>query len=183
MITISVSSCPTPCRGFFVSPNGKFSDIGQHRRSPALAAAISSVKRVMRPPEEAGTPPTPPAPIPSASSAEQPPHRRQPVRPPRRPLSRPLLRRCIGFSHTSPSATANQPAPVPPASTPPRTDKAPHLQLRRRTILERPGRASSTTSCRLACAETRAGGALHRRRRRLLLGRWSILRDLVDGQV
>jgi hypothetical protein len=34
--------------------------------------------------------------------------------------------------------------------------RAPRLQLRRRTIrLERPGRAPSTTSCRLACAETR----------------------------
>src|SRR5580700_5751630 len=36
-------------------------------------AAMSSVKRVMRPTEEAGTPPTPPASIPSASSGEQPP--------------------------------------------------------------------------------------------------------------
>ena len=90
-----------------------------------VAAAMSSVKRVMRPPEEAGTPPTPPAPIPSASSAEQ---------PPTSPSAGPATSSAAGppasstnasaSSTPSPSATASQPAPVPPASTPPRTDKS-----------------------------------------------------------
>jgi hypothetical protein len=74
-------------------------------------AAMSSVKRVMRPPEEAGSPPTPPAPIPSASSAEQ---------PPTSPSAGPATSSAPGTA-----ASSNESAPpTPSTSTPPRTEKS-----------------------------------------------------------
>src|SRR3984957_15518317 len=74
-------------------------------------AAMSSVKRVMRPPEEAGTPPTPPAPIPSASSGEQP-----PTSPSAGPAPPPAPGTAASSNESapptpSPSATANPSAP------------------------------------------------------------------------
>jgi hypothetical protein len=91
-------------------------------------AAMSSVKRVMRPTEEAGTPPTPPASIPSASSAEQP----QPTSPPAGPATSSAPGTAASSNESapptpSPSATASPSAPVPPTSTPPRTEKSASL--------------------------------------------------------
>jgi hypothetical protein len=87
-------------------------------------AAMSSVKRVMRPTEEAGTPPTPPASIPSASSGEQP-----PTSPSAGPATSPAPGTAASSNESTPptpssSATANPSAPVPPTSTPPRTEKS-----------------------------------------------------------
>jgi hypothetical protein len=71
-------------------------------------AAMSSVKRVMRPPEEAGTPPTSPPAGPATSSAPGTAASSNEPAPPT----------------PSPSATASPSAPVPPTSTPPRTEKS-----------------------------------------------------------
>jgi hypothetical protein len=81
-------------------------------------AAISSVKRVMRP-EETGTPPTPPAAIPSASSAEQP-----LTSPPAGPANSSAPATAAPSTNESPAPTAKAApsAPVPPTSTPPRTE-------------------------------------------------------------
>jgi hypothetical protein len=80
-------------------------------------AAISSVKRVMRP-EETGTPPTPPAAIPSASPAEP------LTSPPASPAnsSAPATAAPSANESPAPTAKAAPSAPVPPASTPPRTE-------------------------------------------------------------
>jgi len=82
-------------------------------------AAISSVKRVMRPSDEAGTPPTPPAAIPSASSAEQP-----ITSPPAGAANSPAPATAAPSTNESPAPTAKAApsAPVPPTPTPPRTE-------------------------------------------------------------
>jgi hypothetical protein len=79
-------------------------------------AAMSSVKRVMRSPEEAGTPPAPPAPIPSASPAEQP-----LTTPPAGPANSSAPATAAPSTNESPAPTAKAApsAPAPSTSTPP----------------------------------------------------------------
>ena len=151
--------------------------IAARERSDAAMSSVSSFfeKRIMRRSQEAAAPPTPSAPIPSPSPANSPP----PATPP-----------------AGPAVTSAPPAPTPHATA----VVPPQMKRHLRTSTHCPSNATSRREGRPsfkpgserrssngATARFRernagrnppqfpAGRAVHRRRRRLLLGRWSVL--------
>ena len=152
--------------------------IAARERSDAAMSSVSSFfeKRIMRRSQDAAAPPTPSAPIPSPSPANSPP----PATPPAGPA----------VTSAPPAPTPHATAVVPPANEIDTFRTSTHCPSNATSRREgrppyKPG--SERRSSNVATARFRernagrnppqfpAGRAVHRRRRRLLLGRWSVL--------